>query len=141
MTDKQVFEDPLVMMTMAVYHTLDDAMPIGRRLETALDIARRALPEAASAPAPARQEQMSLPVEPPRSKRRPHRRRPSLSTVQHWERMRSVLEPLQNLNSRDAADELNRRGVTTVRGGKWHCSTVWKLRERLGMNEEMGLQK
>ncbi|MCS6292620.1 MAG: recombinase family protein, partial [Nitrospira sp.] len=36
----------------------------------------------------------------------------------------------KGLTVREVAEELNKRGVTTLRGGAWHGSTVVKLRKR-----------
>lgn len=36
----------------------------------------------------------------------------------------------KGLTVREVAEELNKRGVTTLRGGSWHGSTVVKLRKR-----------
>ena len=36
----------------------------------------------------------------------------------------------KGLTVREVAEELNKRGVTTLRGGAWHGSTVVKLRQR-----------
>ena len=37
------------------------------------------------------------------------------------------------VSRQSVADELNRRGVPTVRGGKWHCTTVARMLTRLGL--------
>lgn len=37
----------------------------------------------------------------------------------------------KGLTVREVAEELNKRGVTTLRGGAWHASTVVKLRKRV----------
>jgi len=48
------------------------------------------------------------------------------------EGLRPVLEPLLDLSSsRDIANELNRRGITTVTGGPWSSTTVIRLINRL----------
>jgi hypothetical protein len=47
------------------------------------------------------------------------------------ERMRPVMRELADLSSLAAATELNRRGIKSATGGKWHAATVIRLRERL----------
>jgi hypothetical protein len=42
-----------------------------------------------------------------------------------------VFAELADLSARKAAEELNRRGVPTPAGGKWHAVTVIRVRERL----------
>jgi DNA invertase Pin-like site-specific DNA recombinase len=46
-------------------------------------------------------------------------------------RMGSVLEELSGLSARSAAQELERRGYATARGGKWSPVHVIRLRKRL----------
>src|SRR5882757_2795103 len=36
------------------------------------------------------------------------------------------------LSRRSLADELNRRGIPTARGGRWHYTTVVRMLRRLG---------
>jgi DNA invertase Pin-like site-specific DNA recombinase len=48
------------------------------------------------------------------------------------EELRSVFAKLVGLSARKMADELNRRGIETPKGGKWHAATVIRIRERLG---------
>jgi DNA invertase Pin-like site-specific DNA recombinase len=50
---------------------------------------------------------------------------------QRAEELRPVFTQLVNLSARKAAEELNRRGVPTPAGGKWHAVTVLRVRERL----------
>ena len=45
--------------------------------------------------------------------------------------VRPALEELAELSANRAAQELNRRGVRTARGGKWTARTVLDLRKRL----------
>jgi hypothetical protein len=52
------------------------------------------------------------------------------------ERMRPVMRELADLSSPAAATELNRRGIKSATGGKWHAATVIRLRERLKQPQE-----
>ena len=47
------------------------------------------------------------------------------------EPFRGVFAELQGLSGRNAAAELNRRGIKTPGGGKWHQTQVKRIRERL----------
>jgi DNA invertase Pin-like site-specific DNA recombinase len=47
------------------------------------------------------------------------------------ESLKPVLTELNQLSARQVAEELNRRGVETPAGGKWHAQTVIRVRERL----------
>jgi DNA invertase Pin-like site-specific DNA recombinase len=47
-------------------------------------------------------------------------------------RMRPVLTELNELSARSAAQELERRGYATARGGKWSATLVIRTRARLG---------
>lgn len=47
------------------------------------------------------------------------------------EELRPVFAELADLSARKAAEELNRRGVPTPGGAKWHAVTVLRVRERL----------
>ena len=47
------------------------------------------------------------------------------------EELRPVFAELADLSARKTAEELNRRGVPTPAGGKWHAVTVLRVRERL----------
>ena len=47
------------------------------------------------------------------------------------EALRPVLMELRDLSANAAAIELNRRGVPTPAGGKWHAKTVLRVRRRL----------
>lgn len=52
------------------------------------------------------------------------------------EKLRPTLAAIQEAgitSTRGIAEELNRQGVETPRGGNWHVATVHKLRERLGL--------
>jgi DNA invertase Pin-like site-specific DNA recombinase len=46
--------------------------------------------------------------------------------------LRRVFEGLSELSARKAAEELNSMNVPTPNGGKWHATTVIRVRERLG---------
>ena len=54
-------------------------------------------------------------------------------------RARALASTLRELRAagfvsrQSVADELNRRGVPTVRGGKWHCTTIVRMLTRLGI--------
>jgi Recombinase len=52
--------------------------------------------------------------------------------VEHAESLRSVFVELSGLSAREAAEELNRRGITTAWGYKWRASQVRLVRGRLG---------
>ena len=45
--------------------------------------------------------------------------------------LRPVLAELTDMSANKAADELNRRGIATPKGAKWHALTVLRLRKRL----------
>ena len=47
------------------------------------------------------------------------------------ERLRPIFAELTGLSAHKAADELNRRGIATPKGGKWYAATVIRVRERL----------
>jgi hypothetical protein len=47
------------------------------------------------------------------------------------EALRSVFEELSGLSARKVAEELNRRGIPTVVGGKWYATQVIRVRRRL----------
>ncbi len=47
------------------------------------------------------------------------------------EQLRPIFEELSGLSARRAAEELNRRGIPTATGGKWHAMQVIRVRERL----------
>jgi DNA invertase Pin-like site-specific DNA recombinase len=47
------------------------------------------------------------------------------------ERLRDVFAELEGMSARKAATELNRRGITTPEGGKWHATQVIRIRNRL----------
>lgn len=124
------YKDPLVEQTMALYHSLPEQLPIGVRLETALSVARLTTnspaPEAATEAAP---EAAAAP-----KRRRVINRRPSVETRRFWEKCRPVFEGIRHLSATEAAEHLNENGFPTSRGGKWHSSTVWKLRDRLELH-------
>jgi DNA invertase Pin-like site-specific DNA recombinase len=50
---------------------------------------------------------------------------------QRAEALRPVFAELSGMSANHAAHELNRRGIATPRGGRWHAATVMRLRERL----------
>jgi hypothetical protein len=50
---------------------------------------------------------------------------------QRAEGLRSVFEGLSSKSAREAAKELNERGIDTPAGGKWHAATVIRVRRRL----------
>jgi Resolvase, N terminal domain len=50
---------------------------------------------------------------------------------QRAEELRPVMAELAELSANQVAHELNRRGIATPRGGRWHALTVMRLRERL----------
>jgi len=47
------------------------------------------------------------------------------------EGLRDVFDELSGLSARRAAEELNKRGVTTPAGGKWYGTQVIRVRQRL----------
>jgi DNA invertase Pin-like site-specific DNA recombinase len=47
------------------------------------------------------------------------------------EQLRPVFAELAEFSAHKAADELNRRGIATPKGGKWYPATVIRVRERL----------
>ena len=47
------------------------------------------------------------------------------------ERVRPILAELSELSARAAAQELDRRGYATARGGKWSATLVIRTRARL----------
>jgi DNA invertase Pin-like site-specific DNA recombinase len=47
------------------------------------------------------------------------------------EKLRPLFAELSGLSARKAAEELNRRGIATPAGGKWHAVTLLRVRERL----------
>jgi DNA invertase Pin-like site-specific DNA recombinase len=47
------------------------------------------------------------------------------------EQLRPLFVEISGLSARKAAEELNRRGIPTSAGGKWHAVTVLRVRERL----------
>jgi hypothetical protein len=51
-------------------------------------------------------------------------------------RLRPVLTELDGLSLRTAARELERRGIATVRGGKWTAGLVSTARKRLSLPTE-----
>jgi len=57
---------------------------------------------------------------------------------QRAELLRPTLAELSGMSANQAAHELNRRGVATPRGGRWHALTVMRLRERLATERRRG---
>jgi DNA invertase Pin-like site-specific DNA recombinase len=51
--------------------------------------------------------------------------------LERAETLRPVFAELSGLSARKAAEELNRRGIPTAAGGKWHAMQVIRVRERL----------
>jgi hypothetical protein len=51
---------------------------------------------------------------------------------QRAEELRPILMELASMSANQAAHELNRRGIATPRGGRWHALTVMRLRKRVG---------
>lgn len=47
------------------------------------------------------------------------------------ERLRPVLTELEGLSANAAAAELDRRGIATMRGGRWHARSIIEIRARL----------
>ena len=52
--------------------------------------------------------------------------------LQRAEQLRPVFAELAGLSARAVAAELNKRGVPTPAGGKWHAVTVQRVQSRLG---------
>ena len=48
------------------------------------------------------------------------------------EQLRPIFAELTHLSARKLAEELNRRGIETPAGGKWHAVTVLRVRKRIG---------
>jgi len=46
-----------------------------------------------------------------------------------------LMRELASMSANEAAHELNRRGIATPRGGRWHAATVLRLRERIEEEE------
>lgn len=44
------------------------------------------------------------------------------------EKMRPIINQLSGLSTRQIADELNRRGIPAFNGGKWHASSVQRMK-------------
>ena len=42
-----------------------------------------------------------------------------------------VMVELASMSANQAAHELNKRGIATPKGGRWHAATVMRLRERI----------
>jgi DNA invertase Pin-like site-specific DNA recombinase len=53
------------------------------------------------------------------------------AAVARAESLRPILDELRGLSARQIAEELNRRGVETPAGGRWHAMQVVRVRERL----------
>ncbi len=52
------------------------------------------------------------------------------------DRLRPVMVELADLSANACANELNRRGIATPRGGKWFATSVLNLRKRLDLKGE-----
>lgn len=119
----RVFDDPLVHRAMQIYHAMDDdTLPIARRLEMAVKVAREVgvEPEAPKPePVPARGATVG-------------KRRPTAAWVAYWGKVAPQVKRFNNLNCAAAADKLNEQGVPTMKGKRWHASTVWNFRHRMG---------
>ena len=50
---------------------------------------------------------------------------------QRAEQLLPIMVELSGMSANQAAHELNRRGIATPRGGRWHALTVIRLRERI----------
>jgi DNA invertase Pin-like site-specific DNA recombinase len=55
------------------------------------------------------------------------------ATAARAEAVRPVITETKHLSTQAAADELNRRGVTTVSGKQWYAMQVLRARNRLGL--------
>jgi DNA invertase Pin-like site-specific DNA recombinase len=53
------------------------------------------------------------------------------AAIERAEQLRPVFSDLASLSHRKAANELNARNVPTPEGGKWHATTVVRVRNRL----------
>jgi DNA invertase Pin-like site-specific DNA recombinase len=55
------------------------------------------------------------------------------ATAARAEAMRPAITETAHLSARAAADELNRRSVTTASGKPWHAMQIIRMRDRLGL--------
>jgi DNA invertase Pin-like site-specific DNA recombinase len=55
---------------------------------------------------------------------------------QRAEALRPVFAELSGMSANQAAHELNKHGIATPRGGRWHAATVMRLRERINEGGE-----
>jgi DNA invertase Pin-like site-specific DNA recombinase len=55
--------------------------------------------------------------------------------VERAEQLRPVFQELAGQSARGIAEELNKRGIKTASGGKWHAAQVVRVRVRLARNE------
>jgi hypothetical protein len=61
----------------------------------------------------------------------PESARQAQAASERAEQLRPLMQELAGLSARGAAAEMNRRGIETAAGGKWHAVQVLRLRERL----------
>jgi DNA invertase Pin-like site-specific DNA recombinase len=47
--------------------------------------------------------------------------------------LRPIMAKLADLSTQAAANNVNRRGITTATGGQWHAVQVYRVRQRLGL--------
>ena len=121
----RVLEDPLVQRAMQIYHAIDDdTLPIARRLLMAVKVAK----EVGVEPEP--ETPKAEPV--PTRGAKVGRRRPTAAWVTYWGKVAPHVKQFNNLNCAAAADKLNEQGVPTMKGKRWHASTVWNFRHRMG---------
>ena len=55
------------------------------------------------------------------------------ATAARAEAVRGVIADTAHLSTRTAADALNRRGIKTASGRRWHAMQVYRARHRLGL--------
>jgi len=123
----RVLEDPLVQRAMQIYHAIDDdTLPIARRLLMAMKVAKAVGVE------PETEAPKTEPV--PTRGSTVRKRRPTARWVAYWGKVAPQVKKLNDLNCAAAADKLNEQGVPTMKGKRWHASTVWNFRHRMGWN-------
>jgi len=62
---------------------------------------------------------------------RPQSDKTKAEAAERAQRLAPVMAELCGLSARAAAEELNRRGIVTAEGGKWHTTQVIRVRARL----------
>ena len=123
----RMLEDPLVQRAMQIYHAIDDdTLPIARRLLMAMKVAKEVGVE------PETEAPKAEPV--PTRGSTVRKRRPTARLVAYWGKVAPQIKRFNNLNCAAAADKLNEQGVPTMHGKRWHASTVWNFRHRMGWN-------